>query len=66
VTTADIAKRLGQPLSRVKWILATRHHIHPSAKAGTTRVYSTAVIALVQDEIDQMDSRRRRKAVAHD
>jgi len=64
VTAADIAARLGQPPWRVRWILATRHHIRPAARAGTLRIYSTAVIALVQDEIDRIDLRR--KEVSHD
>ena len=29
----------------IGWVLATRHHIHPVAIAGATRVYSTAAIA---------------------
>lgn len=63
VTAAEIAARLGQPLRRVHWVLATRPHIRPAAHAATVRVYSTAAIALVQDEIDSMDDRRR--AVSH-
>jgi hypothetical protein len=59
VTAADIAARLGQPLRRVQWVLATRHHIHPVAIAGATRVYSTAAIAMVQDAIDRMIEQRR-------
>jgi hypothetical protein len=58
VTAADIAARLGQPLHRVQWILATRHHIRPAALAGAVRVYSTAAVALVQDEIDHIDRRK--------
>ena len=64
VTTAEIASRLGQPLHRVRWILATRHHIRPAARAGSVRVYSTAAIALVQDEIDKIDDRRKGAARA--
>jgi hypothetical protein len=56
VTAADIAKRLGQSLHRVRWILATRPHIRPAARAGAVRVYSTAAIALVQDEIDRIEA----------
>jgi hypothetical protein len=59
VTAADIAARLGQPLYRVRRILATRPHIRPAAQAGAVRIYSTAAIALVQDEIDRMDTRRK-------
>ncbi len=59
VTAADIAARLGQPLRRVQWVLATRPHIRPSARAGAVRVYSTAAIALVQDEIDRIEMRRK-------
>jgi hypothetical protein len=59
VTAAEIALRLGQPLRRVQWVLATRPHIRPAALAGTVRVYSTVAIAQVQDEIDRMDERRK-------
>jgi hypothetical protein len=59
VTAADIAARLGQPPHRVSWILATRRHIRPAALAGAVRVYSTSVIALVQDELDRIDARRK-------
>ena len=59
VTAADIAARLGQPLRRVRWVLATRPHIRPAARAGAVRVYSTACITLVQDEIDAIEARRK-------
>ncbi len=59
VTAAEIAARLGQPPRRVQWILATRPHIRPAARAGTVRVYSTAAIAQVQDEVDRIDMRRK-------
>jgi hypothetical protein len=55
VTAGDIAARLRQPLRRVLWVLATRPHIRPAARAGRTRVYSTSAVALVQDEIDRID-----------
>lgn len=59
VTVADIAERLGEPLWRVRWILATRHHIQPAAQAGRVRVYSRDAVALVQAEIDRMNHRRK-------
>jgi hypothetical protein len=59
VTPADIAARLGQPLRRVRWILATRPHIRPAARAGRVRVYSTASVALVQNEIDAIEAARK-------
>jgi hypothetical protein len=64
VTAAEIAARLGQALRRVQWVLATRHHIRPAARAGSVRIYSTAAIALVQDEIDKIDERRKGAARA--
>ena len=63
VTAAEIASRLGRPLRRIQWILTTRHHIRPAAKAGAVRVYSSAAVALVQDELDGIDARR--KGAAH-
>jgi hypothetical protein len=60
VTARDIARRLGQPVRRVAWVLATRHQIRPVAWAGLTRVYSVAAVTLVQDEIDAIDDHRRK------
>jgi hypothetical protein len=64
VTGADIARRLGQPVRRVQWVLATRLHLRPTAVAGHTRVYPVATVALVQDELDKIDARRRKGASA--
>jgi hypothetical protein len=63
VTAKDIAARLGQPLHRVRWVLATRPHIRPAALAGRTRVYSTSTIALVQDELDAAEGGVRKEAM---
>jgi hypothetical protein len=64
VTAADIARRLGQPVRRVRWVLATRLHLRPTAMAGPVRVYPVATVALVQDELDRIDDRRRKAARA--
>ena len=66
VTTADIAKRLRTATQPDQ--VDARDQAPSSAKppeAGIVRVYSTAVIALIQDEIDTMDARRCRKAVTN-
>ena len=55
----------GQP-ERVRYILATRPHIKPVARAGMTRLYSREAIEAVRIELAAIDSRRARREVAPD
>jgi hypothetical protein len=60
LTTAGvIAAEMKVSLRRVQYILATRPHIQPAARAGTLRLYEHAAVAIVRDELSAMDARRQ-------
>ena len=61
LTTLRIAEHLAVPLPRVVYILATRRHILPAARAGTIRLYDQKALALVRHELNRIDARRRGK-----
>ena len=61
-TPGVIARQLGEPLHRVLYILSTRSHILPSARAGTLRLYDWGAVGLIRDELDAIDSRRSRRS----
>jgi len=62
ITPGVIARELREPLHRVLHVLATRKHITPSARAGTLRLYDRRAVAMVGDELNEIDARRCRKA----
>ena len=66
LTPGRIAAELGVPLPRVLYVLATRTHIRPSARAGTLRLFSRQAVAEIRDELNDIDARRRGQGVAHE
>jgi len=58
LTPGRIAKLLCVRLSRVVYILATRRHIRPRARAGTLRLYDRNAVAMVRHELNAIDARR--------
>lgn len=60
LTARRLAADLGQPLHRVNYVLATRHHIRPAAYAGNSRVYDAKAKAQLRHELNAMDARRHR------
>ena len=58
LTPGRIADLLGQPIYRVAYILRTRPHIKPSAKAGNVRLYDRQALAQVRHEVNAIDARR--------
>jgi hypothetical protein len=58
LTPGRIAREVGVSLSRVSYILATRNHILPKARAGILRLYSRDTVALVRHELNAIDARR--------
>ncbi len=62
-TPGVIAKEIGEPLSRVLYILGTRRHIQPTAVAGRLRLYDRRTVAMVRHEINAIDAQRMRKGV---
>lgn len=60
VTPGRVADTLGAPLHRVLYILRTRPHIRPSARAGTLRLFDSHGIAMIRHELNAIDARRGR------
>lgn len=57
-TPGVIAAELSEPLHRVLYILRTRPHIRPAARAGRLRLYSRSVVAIVRHELNSIDARQ--------
>jgi hypothetical protein len=65
LTPGRIAAELGVPLPRVVYVLSTRRHILPAARAGTLRLYDRQAVALIRHELNGIEARRDRQAVHH-
>jgi hypothetical protein len=64
-TSGRIASNLGVPLHRVLYVLATRRHICPAARAGLLRLYDLRAVAMVRHEITAIDARRASRRGRH-
>lgn len=62
ITPGVIAAELGLSLHRVLYVLRTRPHIRPAARAGALRLYDRRAVAMVRHEINSIDARRNRSA----
>lgn len=60
ITPGVIAREVHAPLHRVLYILRTRRHIQPIARAGLLRLYERAAIAQVRYELTSIDTRLQR------
>ena len=58
ITPGVMADRLGVPLRRVLYVLATRDHIHPAARAGILRLYDSEAVRLVKRELESIAGRK--------
>lgn len=58
ITPGIIAERLGIPVHRVLYVLRTRSHIRPAARAGTLRLYCSEAVASIRHELNTIDARR--------
>lgn len=58
ITPGVIAKTIGVPLHRVLYVLRSRAHILPRARAGTLRLYSLESLAAVRHELNVIDAQR--------
>jgi len=61
LTVGVIADRLGEPLHRVLHVLRTRSYLVPVARAGTLRLYREEVVTAIENELAEIDARKRRK-----
>ena len=59
-TIGEVAKLLQVPLHRVAYVLRSRPHIRPRARAGCARCFDDNGIAQIQHELSNIDTRRRR------
>lgn len=58
LTAGVIAELLHERLHRVTYVLDTRPHIKPAARAGTLRLYRQQAVAQVRHELNAIDARR--------
>lgn len=64
LTPGRIAEELGVPLPRVIYVLATRGHILPAARAGTLRLYDRQSLAMIREELNVIAVRRSGEGAA--
>lgn len=63
-TPGRIAAELREPIGRILYVLRTRPHIQPSARAGVIRLFDRQAVAQIRHELNAMDARRARKGVS--
>ena len=65
LTVGRLADELHETQPRVRYVLSTRSHIQPVARAGILRLYDRKAVAMVRHELNAIDARRaERKAPA--
>ena len=57
-TPGVIASNLGVALHRVVYVLRTRGHISPAARAGRLRLYDREAVAMVRHELNAIEARK--------
>ena len=57
ITPGVIATQLGEPLHRVLYVLRSRRHIRPAARAGRLRLYDREAVAMVRHALNGIDAR---------
>ena len=58
LTPGRIATELSEPLHRVQYVLLTRPHIRPRARAGILRLFDRDALAMVRHELNAIDAKR--------
>ena len=58
LTPGRIAAELAAPLHRVQYILLTRPHIRPRARAGILRLFDREAVAMVRHELNAIDAKK--------
>jgi hypothetical protein len=57
-TIGVVAADLGEPSHRIAYIVRTRPHIRPSARAGRLRLFNREAVAQIRHELNAMAARR--------
>ena len=57
LTVGKIARRLGQPVWRIEYLIRT-HHLKPVSRAGNARVFAESDVDRVARELRRIDARR--------
>ncbi len=57
-TVGEIARRLGEPVHRVEYIIRARG-IRPSGRAGNCRVFTDADVAYMAAELRRIDAEKK-------
>ena len=57
-TPGLIARELGEPLHRIQYLLRTRDHIRPTARAGLVRLFDREAVSQLRHELNAIDARR--------
>ena len=58
LTPGRIARELAQPLHRIQYVLLTRPHIKPRARAGILRLFDRQAVAMVRHELNAIDAKK--------
>ena len=58
-TVGEIARRLGEPLHRIEYIVRARK-IQPSGRAGNARVFTDADVEQIDNELRRIDAENDR------
>jgi hypothetical protein len=56
-TVGVLAQKLNQPVHRIQYLLRTRPHIKPAARAGRSRLYREQAVAQLRHELNSIDAR---------
>ncbi len=56
-TVGEIARRLGESLHRIEYVIRSRN-IQPASRAGHVRIFAEADVAHIADELRQIDARQ--------
>lgn len=57
-TVGEIAKRLGESLHRIEYVIRSRC-IQPASRAGNVRIFAEPDVALIAQEIRLIDARQK-------
>lgn len=55
-TVGEIARRLGESLHRIEYVIRSRH-IQPVSRAGHVRIFTESDVVLIGDELRLIDAR---------